>query len=124
LISLVSRASTIKVSGQKLLKLSDNGLFETPFLFMNGHNDFVLSDAELENLRVYFSHGGFLLASGCCTTPRFPNPWRPEFSRIFPGEKVKKIPYDHLIYRSFYKIDHIRSLDDNKDIYLEGVFYQ
>ena len=123
LISLVSRASTIKVTQQKLLKLSDTGLFETPFLFMNGHNDFVLSDTELENLRVYFAHGGFLLASGCCTNPEFPKAWRREFSRIFPGEKVKPIPYDHLIYRSFYKIEHIRSVDENRDVHLEGVFY-
>jgi len=124
LINLVSRASTIHVSGQKLLKLSDSGLFETPFLFMNGHNDFVLSDAELQNLRVYFSHGGFLLASGCCTNPAFPKAWRREFGRIFPGENVKAIPYDHLIYRSFYKIERIRSMDENRDVHLEGVFYQ
>jgi len=124
LISLVSRASTVQVTQQKLLKLSDTGLFETPFLFMNGHNDFILSDTELENLRVYFAHGGFLLASGCCTNPEFPKAWRREFSRIFPGEKVKPIPYEHLIYRSFYKIEHIRSVDENRDVYLEGVFYQ
>ncbi len=87
LVNLVSQASTIKVNGEKLMQLSDPGLFETPFLFMNGHNDFVLSDAELENLRVYFAHGGFLLASGCCTNPGFPNAWRREFSRIFPEAK-------------------------------------
>ena len=124
LVNLVSQASTLKISGEKLLGLSDAELFETPFLFMNGHNDFVLSDAEIENLRVYFSHGGFLLASGCCTAPGFPLAWRREFSRIFPGEKVKDIPYDHLIYRSFYKIERIKSLDTNEDVHLQGLFYQ
>ncbi|MEI8341864.1 MAG: DUF4159 domain-containing protein [Verrucomicrobiota bacterium] len=124
LINLVSRASTIKVKEQKPVTLTDSTLFETPFLFMNGHNDFVLSSTELENLSIYLSHGGFILASGCCTNPEFPAAWRREFSRIFPGEKVKPIPYDHLIYRSFYKIDRIRAVDENRDIHLEGLFYQ
>lgn len=124
LVKLVSRTSTIHVQEQKKLKLADDGLFETPFLFMNGHNDFVLSEAELANLRKYLAHGGFVLASGCCTNPEFPKAWRRELSRVFAGEAVRKIPYDHLIYRSFYKLERIRSANGNRDIYLEGLFHQ
>lgn len=124
LMQLVSRASTIKVQEERKVRLIDPELFETPFLFMNGHQDFVLTEAELVNLRKYLSHGGFFFASGCCTSPGFPKAWRREFSRIFPAEKVKPIPYDHLIYRSFYKIDRIRCLHEPRDIQLEGVFYE
>jgi hypothetical protein len=124
LVKLVSRASTIHVQEERPVKLSDPGLFETPFLFMNGHNDFVLSAAESENLREYMSRGGFVLSSGCCTNPQYPEAWRREFSRIFPGERVKKIPYDHLLYRSFYKMERIRSANGNRDIELEGLFHQ
>jgi Domain of unknown function (DUF4159) len=124
LMQLVSRASTIKVQEERKVRLTDPELFDTPFLFMNGHNDFVLSEPEVANLRKYFSHGGFMFASGCCTTPGFPKAWRREFSRIFPNEKVRPIPYDHLIYRSFYKIDRIRCLNEPRDIQLEGIFYE
>jgi hypothetical protein len=125
LIRLVSRTSTIQVQDERKLKLADSGLlFETPFLFMNGHNDFVLSDAERANLAQYFSRGGFVLSSGCCTNPAFPTAWRREFSRIFPGEAVRPIPNDHLIYRSFYKLERIRSANGNRDILLEGLFVQ
>jgi len=124
LMKLVSRASTIKIQEERRVRLTDQELFDTPFLFMNGHNDFVLSDAELANLRKYLSHGGFFFASGCCTNPNFPKAWRREFSRLFPGEAVKPIPYDHLIYRSFYKIERIRCLNEERDIQLEGLFYQ
>ncbi|HEY0783097.1 MAG TPA: DUF4159 domain-containing protein [Thermoanaerobaculia bacterium] len=124
LVKLVARASTIHVQEERKLKLSDDGLYETPFLFMNGHNDFTLSAAELANLRKYLEHGGFVFASGCCTNPEFPAAWRRELSRVFPGEKVQKIPYDHLLYRAFYKLDHIRSAHGNRDIYLEGLFHQ
>ncbi|MCP3963745.1 MAG: DUF4159 domain-containing protein, partial [bacterium] len=49
LVNLVSRASTIHVREEKTILLSDDDLFETPFLFMNGHGDFQLSDSELDN---------------------------------------------------------------------------
>ncbi|HEY5753579.1 MAG TPA: DUF4159 domain-containing protein [Chthoniobacterales bacterium] len=122
LVKLVARASTIEVREQKLLNLSDEALFQTPFVFMNGHNDFVLSEAELENLRRYFANGGFCFASGCCTNPAFPRAWRRELSRVFPGEQVRKIPYNHLIYRSFYKMERLTSVEKGP-IQLEGLFH-
>jgi hypothetical protein len=124
LMQLVSRASTIKIQEERKVRLTDPELFETPFLFMNGHNDFVLTEAELANLRKYLSHGGFMFSSGCCTSPGFPKAWRREFSRVFPNEVVKPIPYDHLIYRSFYRLDRIRCLNEPRDIQLEGVFHE
>src|SRR5438105_14689573 len=65
LMKLVSRASTLKIQEEKRVRLTDSDLFETPFLFMNGHNSFVLAEAEIENLRKYFGHGGFFFSSGC-----------------------------------------------------------
>jgi hypothetical protein len=124
LMRLVSRASTLKIQEERKLRLTDNELFETPFIFMNGHGNFVLTEAELENLRKYLSHGGFFFASGCCTNPDFPKAWRREFSRLLSGEKVQTIPYDHLIYRSFYKLEKVRCLNEPRDIQLEGLFYQ
>src|SRR5215468_11183777 len=58
LMKLVSRASTIKIQEERRVRLTDQELFDTPFLFMNGHNDFVLTEAEVANLRKYLSHGG------------------------------------------------------------------
>ena len=124
LMHLVSRTSTLKIKEERKLRVTDQELFETPFVFMNGHNDFVLTEAELANLRKYLGHGGFFFASGCCDKQPFPKAWRREFSRIFPNEKVKPIPYDHLIYRSFYKIERVRCLNEARDIQLEGLFYE
>jgi Domain of unknown function (DUF4159) len=123
-MKIVSTASTLKVQEERKVRLTDPDLFETPFIFMNGHNDFVLTQPEIENLKKYFGHGGFFFSSGCCTNPNFPNAWRREFSRIFPNEKVKAIPYDHLIYRSFNNIERIRCLNEPRDIKLEGLFHE
>jgi len=124
LMKLVSRASTLKIQEERKVRLGDPELYETPFIFMNGHNDFILSAAEIENLKKYLGHGGFIFASGCCTNPNFPSAWRREFSRIFANEAVKPIPYDHLIYRAFYKINRVRCLNEARDIQLEGLFYE
>lgn len=124
LTQLVSGASTARVGDERRLAVSDPLLFETPFLFMNGHNDFVLSDAEIKNLSTYFEHGGFLFASGCCTNPEFPKAWRRELSRVLPREKVRRLGYDHPIYRASYRIERVRCLHENRNIYLEGLFHQ
>lgn len=124
LARLVSRASTIHVQAEKKVRTLDEALYETPFLFMNGHNDFVLTEPELENLRRYLSHGGFIMASGCCTNPAFPAAWRREFSRIFTDSAVREIPYDHLIYRSFYKMPSLHSAEKKGEIHIEGLFYK
>ena len=124
LAKLVSQVSTIQIQKEQIVSLGGPELFSTPFVFMNGHNDFRLSDTELDNLRIYFEHGGFLFTSGCCTNPGFPAAWRREMARLFPGQAVKKLNYDHPIYRSFYKAERIRCLHEPRDIYLEGLFYQ
>lgn len=124
MVKLVEQVSTVPVHAERRLSLSEPALFETPFLFMNGHNDFVFSDTELENLRTYLEHGGFLFASGCCTNPGFPKAWRRELARVFSDEEVRPLDYRHPIYRAFYKIDGVRSLHRNEDVHLEALFYQ
>jgi hypothetical protein len=121
---LVSQVSTVPIRDERRLALTDPELFSIPFLFMNGHHDFVLSTEELDNLRQYLDHGGFLFASGCCTNPGFPVAWRRELGRVFAGEQVQILPYDHPIYRVFYSVSSIRNLHENREIFLEGLFHE
>jgi len=124
LTKLVSEVSTIRIGNETKVSFTDPKMFETPFLFMNGHNDFVLGDDELKSLRTYLEHGGFLFVSGCCTNPAFPAAWRREMSRLFAGTTTKILPYEHPIYRSFYKIDQVPSLHRNVNVHLEGLFFE
>jgi hypothetical protein len=91
---------------------------------MNGHDDFVFSEKELENLRLHLDHGGFLFASGCCTHEPFPRAWRREMARLFPNETVRPLPYDHPIYRAFYRIERVTNLHENRDVFLEAIFVE
>lgn len=124
LTKLLAQVSTIAVERERTVRLLDDDLFTTPFLFMNGHNDFRLSPEEQQNLRTYFEHGGFLFSSGCCTNPGFPAAWRRELSQLFPQATVRKLPYDHPIYRAFYKQQRIGCLHEARDIYLEGLVHE
>lgn len=124
LMTLVSQASTLRVREEKRVAFTDPDLFETPFLFMNGHNDFTLTPEEIETLQKYFSHGGFLMASGCCSRPGFPDAWRREFARIFPGVAPVRLDYSHGIYRSMHRIDRIACNHEPRNIYLEGLTYR
>ncbi len=119
---LVAQVSTVPVDDEKQFPLTDDLLFETPFVFMNGHHDFVLEESELASLRVYLEHGGFLFSSGCCTNPAFPEAWRREMGRLFPQVHVDKLPYEHPIYRTFYRIERVRSRHRNVNVYLEGLY--
>jgi hypothetical protein len=119
---LVSEVSTISMRDEKPVSLTDAELFDTPFLFMNGHNDFRFSQQEIENLRIYLEHGGFLFASGCCTNPAFPKAWRREIVRVLPGQTVVRLDYGHPIYRAFYRVERVLSLHRNKEVFIEGVF--
>jgi hypothetical protein len=124
MVQLVAQVSTIPIEQERRLALTDPALYETPFVFMNGHNDFVFSEREINHLRTYLEHGGFLFASGCCTNPAFPAAWRREMGRLFPDEEVRQMPYDHPIYRAFYRIERVRNLHRNQNVYLEGLFYK
>ncbi|MFM9066354.1 MAG: DUF4159 domain-containing protein [Planctomycetota bacterium] len=124
LTKLLAQVSTIAVERERTVRLLDDELFTTPFLFMNGHNDFRLSPEEQENLRTYFEHGGFLFSSGCCTNPGFPAAWRRELSQLFPQATVRKLSYDHPIYRAFYKQQRIGCLHEARDIFLEGLVHE
>jgi hypothetical protein len=124
LLKLVAQHLTVQTEAERFVELKNLSLFESPFVFMNGHHDFVLSELEIQNLREYLSRGGFFFASGCCTNPGFPKAWRREFSRIFPNEEVKVLSYDHQIYNCYHKIETLRSLHESKDIRVEALSYQ
>ena len=107
---IVSEASTIRIGRETVVAFTDPKIFGTPFLFMNGHNDFGRRDNELESLRTYLEHCGFLFVSGCCTNPDFPAAWRREMSGILASTTTKVLAHEHPVYRSFYKITRVPSL--------------
>ncbi len=73
------------------LRLSDATLFDSPLLYMTGHEDFQLSPAEVQGLREYLRRGGFLFAEACCGRLAFDRAVRRELRRVLPEHALQPV---------------------------------
>ena len=79
--------------------LTDDRLWDYPFLHATGHGNMVLSDAEIERLREYLKRGGFLHVSD---NYGFDESFRREIARVFPDRPLVDVPLSHPIYHLVY----------------------
>lgn len=73
-----------------------------PFLFLTGHGNITVSDAEVRNLRSYLDSGGFLYIDDDYGLDEY---IRPVLKRVFPDEELLEIPFDHPIYHQLFDFD-------------------
>jgi hypothetical protein len=79
--------------------LDSKQLFDTPFLYMTGHQAFTLTPEEQQHLQQYLLRGGILLAESCCGRPAFDRAFRREIKRALKGLELKPLPAGHPIYQ-------------------------
>ncbi len=92
------------------VKLGDENLHETPFLYLAGDRTFApLADKELEALRRFITYGGFLFIDSAegRVSGSFDASVRRMIGDLFPhpATGLEPIPQDHVIYKSFYLLD-------------------
>lgn len=80
------------------IALSSSRLFDVPFLFLAGHQDFQFSDAERQNLRDYLMRGGVLLAESCCGREAFDRSFRHEIRQVLGGAELQRLPEGHPVF--------------------------
>ncbi len=71
-----------------------------PLLFMTGHYDFQLSQAEAAGLAKYLKRGGMLFASAGAGLKPFDTAFRREILKAVPGAKLMEIPKGHEIFKN------------------------
>lgn len=81
------------------VQLGSRDIFNYPFLFMTGHGNIAINDAEMDNLRRYLESGGFLHVDDDYGMDEY---IRPLLTRIFPEEEFFELPPDHPIYGNVY----------------------
>lgn len=74
------------------LRLTDTGLFDSPLIYITGHEDFVLTDAEALALREYVKNGGFVFAEACCGRRGFAQAFEREIRKALPEHSLARIP--------------------------------
>ena len=90
------------------LTLDDKQLGNYPLLFMTGHYDFQLSDAEASGLARYLQRGGMLVASSGAGLKPFDKAFRRELKKVFPKATLTKLSPDHAIFAGgFNAIDEV-----------------
>jgi hypothetical protein len=103
--------------------LQDKELFRFPFLYLTGKYEFSpFPEREVERLRKFLTQGGFLLIDDALCTPGygFDRSLRVLMRNLFPDQELKRLPWNHAVFRSFYLI---RQLGGRKiaNPYLEGI---
>ncbi|RBP45044.1 uncharacterized protein DUF4159 [Roseimicrobium gellanilyticum] len=105
----------------KAVKLSGEELFLFPFAIMTGEGDYTLAPKERENMKKYLTSGGFLLASAGCSNKEWDRAFRREMKTIFGAEALKKLPLDHAIFRTVYKVSDLGLKKSEGNGHLEGI---
>jgi hypothetical protein len=83
---------------RKEIELSDPRIFDAPFIYLTGHEDFTLDQADIGNLRDYLTKGGTLFAEACCGRRAFDLAFRQIIAKALPGQSLKPIPPTHSLF--------------------------
>jgi hypothetical protein len=104
LLAAVRTRSGLRVAAEeRVVTLSDDDLWNVPYIYMTGHGNVHFSDADLTVLRRYLEQGGFLHADdnyGMDTS------FRREIARVFPDHPLIDVPLDHPIYHIVNSFPH------------------
>ncbi|MCF7853599.1 MAG: DUF4159 domain-containing protein [Candidatus Pacebacteria bacterium] len=80
------------------IPVDSSRLFDAPFLYVTGHQDFVFTEKESANLREYLRRGGLVLAESCCGRTAFDQAFRREIGKILGGAKLERLPESHPLF--------------------------
>lgn len=94
-----ARTDIVMATEEAQVSLSDERLFQYPFLFITGHGNIVFSPEEAARLRRFLELGGFVYADD---DYGMDEAFRREMRKVLPGAEFVPLPYEHPIYHSFY----------------------
>ena len=108
-----------------VVTLDDPEIFQYPVLLMSGSQAFPsLTEDQLSRLRHHIEAGGFLIVDNSGDSERthsaFDASVRRMFRRLFPGGELVALSSEHVLYRSFYRLEYPSGRNLRKG-YLEGI---
>lgn len=83
----------------KEIRLTDPKLFDSPVIYLTGHESFIFKPDEVTALRNYLSHGGLLIAEACCGRKAFDVSFRENMARVLPGVTFNALRTGHPLFR-------------------------
>lgn len=120
----VGLRTSVDIAPQALtLNPTDPQMARHPMAILTGSGEVRFSAAEREALRPWLELGGFLLidnAGQSDASEVFERSIRREFAILFPEEEFRRVSPEHVLYRSFYRLDYAAGRVIRRP-YLEGL---
>jgi hypothetical protein len=79
----------------RFVDIGSDEIFASPFLFLTGHGNITLTDAEAHRLRTYLENGGFLYVDDDYGLDK---PFRRELHKVFPDGQLVELPFSFGLY--------------------------
>ncbi len=96
LLTAIRTRTGLRVAAEeKVVTLSEDELWNVPYIYMTGHGNVRWSDRDLATLRRYLLQGGFLHADD---NYGMDASIRRELGRLFPDIPLVEVPLDHPVY--------------------------
>lgn len=86
--------------GLREIKLTNARIFDSPLLYLTGHEHFDMKRDEIEQLRLYLDNGGLLFAEACCGRKGFDLAFRKLMRRTLPGHPLRPVPMESPLFRT------------------------
>ena len=100
--------TTIDINtAERVVELSSNDIFESPFCYLSGHKLVQFDSKEAANFKTYVQNGGFVFVDDCNhdIDGLFAKSFEAQMASMFGPAALKKIPNSHPLYRSFFTFE-------------------
>ncbi len=87
----------------QIIELTDEKLFDYPFIYLIEPGDLSFSEEEVVALRRYLDNGGFLMVDDFWGEQEWANFYR-EIKRVFPNREPVELPLEHEIFHCVYDL--------------------
>ncbi len=100
----LQQLTSLKVDPKgKILELTDDELFDFPFIYMIEPGGLIFSDDEVTALRRYLTSGGFLMVDDFWGEAEWDN-FYGQIKRVFPNREPVELPLEHPIFHCVYHL--------------------
>ena len=100
----LQQLTTLKVNPEPVvLQLTDDELFDYPFIYIIEPGALMFNEAEVAALRHYCLNGGFLMVDDFWGDSQYEN-LRLELKRVFPDRNPQEVPLSHEIFHCVYDL--------------------
>lgn len=101
----LQQLTTMKVNPNPVVvELTDQDLFDYPFIFLSAPMSVIFTDDEAASLRSYLLNGGFMMVDEFWGTIQWDHFYH-QMKRVLPEFEPQELPIDHEIFHNVYDFD-------------------